>query len=144
LNPPDFGDRAGVLSTSRLQFLRFAIVGAAGFVVDAGCLYLVVHELGGGLYIGRLVSYLTAASFTWALNRRYTFGSRSNDKLSREWLRFLAANAVGGLINYSVYAVLVSASEVVSMWPVIGVAAGSLAGLIANFILSRRFVFVGR
>jgi putative flippase GtrA len=40
--------------------------------------------------------------------------------------------------------VLVSASEVVSMWPVIGVAAGSLAGLIANFILSRRFVFDGR
>jgi putative flippase GtrA len=144
LNPADFGDRAAVLSTSRLQFLRFAIVGAAGFVVDAGCLYLVVHELGGGLYVGRLVSYLTAASFTWALNRRYTFGSRGADKLTREWLKFLAANAAGGLINYGVYAVLVSASEIVSTWPVIGVAAGSLAGLIANFFLSRRFVFGGR
>ena len=144
MNPPDSGGPTAVLSTSRLQFLRFAMVGVAGFGVDSGCLYLVVHELGGGLYAGRLVSYLSAASFTWALNRRYTFGNRRGDRLTREWLRFLAANAAGGLINYGVYAVLVSASELVSTWPVIGVGAGSLAGLIANFLLSRRFVFDGR
>jgi putative flippase GtrA len=78
------------------------------------------------------------------LNRRYTFGNRRGDRLIREWLRFLAANAAGGLINYGVYAVLVSASEFVSTWPIIGVGAGSLAGLIANFLLSRRFVFDGR
>ena len=144
MNPPDSGGRAAVLSTSRLQFLRFALVGVAGFGVDSACLYLVVHEFGGGLYAGRLVSYLSAASFTWALNRRYTFGSRRGDELTREWLRFLAANAAGGLINYGVYAVLVSASELVSTWPVIGVGAGSLAGLVANFLLSRRFVFDGR
>ena len=133
-----------MLSASRLQFLRFAIVGAAGFVVDAGCLHLVVHGIGAGLYAGRLVSYLTAASFTWALNRRYTFRDRRDHQLTREWLRFLAANAAGGLINYTVYAVLVNAFEMVSIWPVIGVAAGSMAGLIANFILSRRWVFNGR
>lgn len=144
MNPPESASPAPVLSTSRLQFLRFAMVGVAGFGVDSGCLYLVVHELGGGLYAGRLVSYLSAASFTWALNRRYTFGSRRSDRLTREWLRFLAANAAGGLINYGVYAVLVSASEFVSTWPIIGVGAGSLAGLIANFLLSRRFVFDGR
>lgn len=133
-----------VLSASRLQFLRFATVGAAGFVVDAGCLHLVVHGLGAGLYAGRLVSYLTAATFTWALNRRFTFPGQRDHKLTREWLRFLAANAAGGLINYTVYAVLVNAFDMVSMWPVIGVAAGSMAGLIANFILSRRWVFNGR
>jgi putative flippase GtrA len=130
-----------MLSASRLQFVRFAIVGAAGFVVDAACLHLVVHGIGAGLYTGRLVSYLTAATFTWALNRRYTFPGQRGHQLTREWLRFLAANAGGGLINYTVYAVLINAFEVVSMWPVIGVAAGSMAGLIANFILSRRWVF---
>jgi putative flippase GtrA len=121
--------------------LRFALVGAAGFIVDAASLYLVVHQLGAGLYSGRLVSYLTAASFTWALNRRYTFHSQRDHNPAREWLRFLAANAAGGLLNYTVYAVLINAFETVALWPVIGVAAGSMAGLIANFLLSRRLVF---
>lgn len=144
MTAPDYGGPAAALSAPRLQFLRFAMVGAAGFGVDAACLYLVIHELGGGLYAGRVVSYLSAASFTWALNRRYTFDTRRDDRLTREWLRFLAANAAGGLINYGVYAALVSASEIVAKWPVIGVAAGSLAGLVANFFLSRRFVFGSR
>jgi putative flippase GtrA len=143
LNASEFERPRLVLSGSRLQFLRFAIVGAAGFVVDAATLHLVVHQIGGGLYVGRLVSYLTAASFTWALNRRYTFHDQRDRKMIREWLRFLAANAAGGLINYTVYVVLVNAFDMVSMWPVIGVAAGSMAGLIANFILSRRLVFNG-
>lgn len=124
-----------------LQFLRFAIVGAAGFLVDAGALYLAVHPLRAGLYSGRVLSYLAAATFTWALNRRYTFHSQRNHNLAREWLRFLAANAAGGLLNYTVYAVLINAFQFVAKWPVIGVAAGSMAGLIANFILSRRLVF---
>jgi putative flippase GtrA len=131
-------------SPSGLQFLRFAIVGAAGFVVDAGSLHLVVHELGVGLYTGRLMSYLTAATFTWALNRRYTFHAQRDHNPTREWLRFLAANAAGGLLNYTVYVVLISAFEIVARWPVIGVAAGSMAGLIANFVLSKRLVFKRR
>ena len=59
----------------------------------------------------------------------------------REWFKFLAANAAGGLINYGVYAALVGTFDFVATWPVIGVAAGSAAGLIANFTLSKRLVF---
>jgi putative flippase GtrA len=123
------------------QFLRFSAVGVAGFAIDALILYFAIHQLGAGLYLGRLVSYITAATSTWALNRRYTFQAKQDRKMAREWMKFLAANAVGGLINYAVYVMLVNGSELVAAWPVIGVAAGSIAGLIANFSLSRRFVF---
>ena len=131
-------------SPSGLQFLRFAIVGAAGFLVDAGSLHLVVHDLGVGLYTGRLMSYLAAATFTWALNRRYTFHAQRDHNPTREWLRFLAANAAGGLLNYTVYAVLINTFQIVALWPVIGVGAGSMAGLIANFLMSRHLVFKRR
>lgn len=123
------------------QFLRFSAVGVAGFAIDALILYFAIHQLGAGLYLGRLLSYITAATFTWALNRRYTFKDKRDRKMAREWVKFLAANAVGGLINYAVYAVLVDRIDLVATWPVIGVAAGSVAGLIANFSLSRHFVF---
>jgi putative flippase GtrA len=124
----------------RAQFLRFALVGCAGFVVDAGVLSLVLW-LGADHYTGRIASYLAAATFTWALNRNYTFRAQRGTGLLSEWGRFLAANAVGGVINWATYAILVSFSATVFAHPVIGVAAGSLAGLVVNFTLSRRFVF---
>jgi putative flippase GtrA len=127
--------------TLKSQFVRFAAVGVAGLVVDTAVLYGVL-ALGAGLYSGRLVSYFAAATATWALNRRFTFGAHHNDagKLA-QWAKFLAANALGGLVNYGVYAALVATSPLVATMPVIAVGAGSLAGLAVNFTLSRRFVF---
>lgn len=55
--------------------------------------------------------------------------------------RFIAANAIGGGVNFLIYAVLVTWSAAVAHYPVIGVACGSLAGLFVNFELSRRLVF---
>ncbi len=122
------------------QFFRFTIVGALGFLVDAGVLHLLVAGAGGDLYASRLLSFLAAASFTWAMNRRFTFGS-GDRRTGRQWARFVAVNAVGGGINYGVYAALVATVPAVAGLPVLGVAAGSLAGLAVNFTGSRTLVF---
>lgn len=125
------------------QLLAFSVVGTVGFVVDAATLYAAMTVLGAGLYLGRVISYLAAATTTWALNRRYTFhGRRSSGKLP-EWARFLAANAVGGIVNYGTYAALVATQPAVATRPIIGVAAGSVMGLTLNFVLSRHLVFRG-
>lgn len=124
------------------QFVRFAVVGTAAFLVDAAVLYVAVWA-GLGLYSGRIVSYLVAATFTWYGNRRITFDSRAQSAPAAmaQWIRFLLTNLVGGAVNYAVYAVLVSQLELVRAYPVIGVAAGSIAGLGVNFTLSRWLVF---
>ena len=124
------------------QLLRFSAVGVAGFVVDATALYAAL-ALGAGLYVGRLASYLAAATATWALNRRYTFNAERTDRPALEWVRFLAANSVGGAVNYGTYAAMVALLPFVAANPWLGVAAGSFAGLIVNFSLSRRLVFTG-
>lgn len=126
--------------TLKSQFVRFAAVGVAGLAVDTAVLYGVL-ALGAGLYSGRVVSYLAAATTTWALNRQFTFASREDENKLTQWAKFLAANALGGLVNYSVYAVLVANSPLVVTMPVIAVCAGSVAGLAVNFTLSRKFVF---
>lgn len=131
------------MSSTRSQFFRFALVGVAGFAVDAAVLHIAMKYGGANPYAGRLISYLMAASFTWALNRRFTFYATRCESAPAEWARFLAGNALGGLLNYGVYASLVAGTAIVSQYPVIGVAAGSIAGLLINFILSRRFVFTG-
>jgi putative flippase GtrA len=131
------------MQAARSQFLRFLLIGAAGFLIDAAALYLAMAWLGAGHYSGRVFSYVVAASSTWALNRRFTFhAQRSRNRLA-EWARFFTANAAGGIANYIVYATLVASWPLVADWPILGVAAGSIAGLVINFNLSRRVVFTG-
>jgi putative flippase GtrA len=125
------------------EFLRFGVVGSIGFVVDTATLYGAL-ALGLGLYLGRALSYLVAATTTWALNRLWTFRGRGGGPVHREWAMFVLVNLGGFVLNYGTYAALVTLVPVVAAHPVLGVAAGSLAGMCANFVLSRRLVFRGR
>jgi putative flippase GtrA len=123
------------------QFLRFGVVGTVGFLVDSAVL-LGMMALGLGPYGGRVLSYIAAASATFALNRAWTFrDARRDAPVARQWGRFLALNLVGFAANYGTYAALVASLPAVAQYPVLGVAAGSLAGMFINFGLSRRFVF---
>ena len=124
------------------EFLRFGVVGTIGFVVDSGVLYGMLW-LGAGLYLGRAISYVAAATATWALNRAWTFRGRGGGPVHRQWALFVAVNLVGFALNYGTYAVMVASIPVVAAHPVLGVAAGSIAGMFTNFALSRRVVFNG-
>ncbi|MBX9748928.1 MAG: GtrA family protein [Roseococcus sp.] len=123
------------------QFLRFGVVGTVGFLVDSAVL-LALMALGLGPYGGRVLSYLAAASTTFALNRAWTFRAAPRDApMVAQWGRFLLLNLVGFAANYGTYAALIATVQAVAQHPVLGVAAGSLAGMFINFGLSRRFVF---
>ena len=123
------------------QFVRFAFVGTIGFVVDVAVLYLGMGVAGLGLYSGRLVSYLVAATTTWYLNRRFTFADADDRMPLRQWLRFVLTNGFGGLVNYGVYSAIVAYGGALPLAPLLGVAAGSIAGLVFNFFASRTLVF---
>ena len=122
-----------------LQFLRFGVVGVIGFVIDTAAVYGLRHTL--GLYGAGLLAYVFAASATWLLNRVWTFRGRGSAPAHRQWAIFLATNMVGFVLNRGTYAVLVSFVAVAAAQPVIATAAGALAGMFANFSLSRRVVF---
>ena len=121
------------------RFVRFAFVGAAGFLVDIAVLYA-AFALGVGPYSGRILSYLSAATFTWAINRRFTFATSAPPSLG-EWLRFVLANASGGLVNYLTYAGLVTWGAGLFANPALAVACGSIGGLVVNYTASERLVF---
>jgi putative flippase GtrA len=134
-----------IASLWALPFFRFALVGTGGFVVDTAMLYAML-ALGLGLYSGRAVSYLCAATFTWFGNRTITFAearASGAKNVAAEWLRFVVTNLGGGAVNYTVYALLVTYSDVVRAYPVLGVGAGALSGLTVNFFASRWLVFTG-
>jgi putative flippase GtrA len=128
------------------RFLRFAIVGTLGFVVDAGVLALVLQSGLAGFHAGRCLSFLAAASFTWALNRRFTFADRAASRGSRgaQWARYVAAMSAGAAVNYAVYALVLAWAGYTALIAPFAVAAGSIAGLGVNFSAARWFVFAAR
>ncbi len=130
-----------LLAPTSKQFLRFGLVGAFGFFVDAGILYAAMAWLDFGLYGGRVVSFAGAATFTWAANRAYAFRHAPPSPPLRQWLRFLAANSAGAAANFGMYSLVVSSSEFGASHPILGIALGSIAGLAFNFSASRAWVF---
>ncbi|MEM6537067.1 MAG: GtrA family protein [Pseudomonadota bacterium] len=121
------------------ELLLFGTIGTLGFLVDAATLYA-VKGITPNLYIGRMISYFVAATVTWYCNRRLTFRSRSRN-LAREWFVFICANSVGGVANYSTFAALVASVETARSYPVLAVGAGSLVGMVFNFVASKYVVF---
>lgn len=119
----------------------FCIAGAIGFAIDAGIVQGLVSGLDWNPYLSRLLSFLAAASATWAFNRHYTFTSERRYSLRGEWLRYLLAMAAGFVLNFSVYSFFVFHYPLVQRIPALGVAAGSVAGMVINFAASRYWVF---
>ncbi len=121
------------------QFIRFGMVGLIGLVIDTAIVYGLRHPL--GLYGAGMVSYVTAASGNWMLNRLWTFRGLGSGPAHRQWIRFMMANLVGFVLNRGTYVILVTFVAVAAAQPVIGTAAGAVAGMFVNFTLSKRLVF---
>lgn len=127
-----------------MRFVReiflFGLVGGIGFLVDSAVLMFARPWL--GLFYGRALSFVAAVITTWLLNRRWTFKARSSSMgRGRELCVYFGLMLLGGAVNYAVYAWLVSVSPLAHTYPVLGVAAGSLAGMGVNLLSSRCLLF---
>ena len=122
-----------------MQFLRFGTVGTFGFVVDTAVVYATRYWL--GLYGAGVLSFVVAATANWALNRAWTFRGQGTRRAHHQWALFLATNLIGFVLNRGTYMALIATSPVCAANPVLAIAAGSIAGMFANFGLSRRVVF---
>ena len=129
----------------RHPFIRFAMVGAAGYVVDTAVLALATRSFGLDPYGGRALSIAMAMFVTWLGNRYFTFAGRrargSVSAIAQEALKFAGANSVGAAVNYAVFAALVRFAASPFSNQYLAQAIGVLAGLVFNFTLSRTLVF---
>jgi putative flippase GtrA len=122
-------------------FLRFALVGAAGFVVNEAALWAALHLLQLGRDAAWFFAFVPAVTFTWWGNRTFTFREHASTgarAMLHEWARFVATNSFGALVNLVIYELLI---HVTSASPLLALACGVLAGMVFNFTLSKRLVF---
>jgi len=125
----------------RVEIARFAVSGIAGFLTDAGTVFVGTILFGLSPIPAQIIAFAVAVTTTWVINRNWTFADHASERWLHEWSRYVAANSAGALVNNGVYALLVLGTATFSRDPVLAVAAGSLAGMAFNFVASKRLVF---
>jgi putative flippase GtrA len=122
------------------QFMQFGVVGVIGFTVDTAVVYAL--QAPAGLYIAGTAAYCVAVTVTWWVNRIWTFRSVSTvGPVHHQWVRYAIANLPGLVLNLGTYFALIAGSPFCAAYPVVAVGAGAIAGMFANFTLSRALVF---
>lgn len=124
------------------EFLKFGVSGSVGFLVDAGVVTVLTSGAGMHPLPAQFYAFSIAVTTTWLINRNWTFVGRASERWVHEWMRYVAVNSLGAVVNNSVYATLVLTVSMFSNWPQLAVAAGSAAGMCVNFITSRQLVFI--
>lgn len=125
------------------RFTRFAAAGGMGFVIEAVLLTWLVTGVGLNLYVGRAISFTTAVTATWAINRRFAFADLASNRKAREYAGYLAVQAAGALINLGVFVLVVAVWSWTKTVPVLPLAVGAGVALVFNFIASSLLVFQG-
>ena len=88
----------GVSALLRSSVVRYLIVGALSFAVDAGILVALREGADAPLLLAATVAFWTALLFNFTLNRLWAFGGREDVKVSFvKYLTLVAANYLGTL-----------------------------------------------
>jgi dolichol-phosphate mannosyltransferase len=117
--------RAGVRHPKNwLQLLRFAAVGASGYVVNLIVFAACVHVIGIDYRVSSAIAFLVSVINNFWLNRHWTFSAREAHPMQQA-IRFFAISVVVYGFSYVVLVALVDAgfSKVVAQ--AIAIAAGT-------------------
>jgi putative flippase GtrA len=128
------------VSVEAKRFIRFALVGGIGFLIDAGLL-TALHNLGGiDPFTARLVSITASAFTTWRLNRSLTFGVSGRSQPAEALLYGLVA-AITAALNYLIYVLILVAWR--ELPPLFAAVAATLAAMLFSYAGYSRVVFAG-
>jgi putative flippase GtrA len=130
------------ISPAKKRFLKFAMIGTIGFIVDSlafGCFFRLLKL---PIYIARALAFVPAVSTTWLLNRRLTFSDRSRPRRKRhEYLGYMMVNLAGTTINFLTFIAAVEFVPSLKQIAIIPLVLGSLSGLLFNYNLSKLLVY---
>jgi dolichol-phosphate mannosyltransferase len=121
------------------EMFQYGLVGLSGLAVDLlvfSVLLLLVHHKWG-----RAISFVVAATWNWAWNRRITFeGAREGSRLP-QWAAFLLVSGAGFAINWGVYCLLTDGSPFFLEHKRLALVVGVVVGFAFNYLGARLLVF---
>jgi len=93
--------RTKIASNSKelTRFLKFAVVGTIGAVVDFGILYLLHALLGWQLALSNTISFTSAVISNFIWNRHWTYPDSRTKPITAQLGQFFVVNVAGWAIN---------------------------------------------
>ncbi|MGM5481163.1 MAG: glycosyltransferase [Nanobdellota archaeon] len=124
---------------SNKKFLKFAVVGTSGVIVNYAILILFKEVLGLHLLFASAIAVETSIITNFLFNNFWTWrrNAHNNCFLGR-LLRFNLVSLIALAINVSVLYLL---TEYVGIWYIIANAFGIIAGMLVNFTINDRWTF---
>lgn len=139
------------------QFIKFFLVGIMNTAVDLIILNIEtiisgVRE-GSGYAIQKGVSFLAAVTFSYFINKYWTFQDESKENEGKKFSQFFFVSVIGMIINVSVATVVVTYLKAPinnlmhlplltdQLWVSLGALCGTAIGLFWNFIGYKFWVF---
>ncbi|HLI67075.1 MAG TPA: GtrA family protein [Caulobacteraceae bacterium] len=122
-------------------FIRFGLVGTAGFLVHAAVLHLMVDFVGLNPYLGWPCGFAVAVTTTFLLNRAFTFKAPSHHTSWRLALIYLGVQSAGAAANFATYAAALAVAPILRHALFVPLAFGSIAGLCLTFLGSKHLAF---
>lgn len=90
----------------RKRFLRFAVVGVIGALVDFGVANFLVHYLNFSLVLGGTISFICAIISNFSFNRVWTYPDSRSKPVARQMIEFSAVSLAGLLIRVPILALV--------------------------------------
>ena len=81
-----------------LKFIKFAVVGFSGLIIDFSITYLLKEHLKIHRYVANSIGFSIAASTNYLLNRWWTFQS-DNPEILTEYASFFIISIIGLALN---------------------------------------------
>lgn len=85
------------------RFLKFAVVGALGAVIDFSTLNLLIQFAGFPKILANACSFTAAVISNFIWNRLWVYPETRGEPLTRQFVQFFFVNAVGLAINTAIF-----------------------------------------
>ncbi len=141
----------GVKSKEAERFLKFAVVGTIGFIVDFGLLFFLKEFVGlESTVLANTISFSAAVVSNFTFNRFWTYPDSRTKKLGSQLIQFTMVSLIGLLINDLIvhflehpFQLLVDSS--LTFLPVAGYIPAKVVATIVvlfwNFFVNRRWTY---
>lgn len=126
--------RFGVQTEKLEEFLKFAIVGGSGVVINMGCFFLLTRYAGLKIEYASPIAIEVSILTNFFLNNIWTF-RRRNTKigLASRILRYHLVTGIAGLVNYGILLLL---AKVFGIHDLMANLIGIIVGTFINFFLN--------
>ena len=126
--------RIGVQTEKLEEFLKFAMVGGSGVVVNMGCFFILTRYAGLKIEFASPIAIEISILSNFLLNNIWTFRKRNTKVgLASRILRYHLVTGLAGVVNYGILLLL---AKVFGIHDLISNLIGIIVGTFINFFLN--------